>query len=270
MQTVPSADGTRIAYERHGEGPPMVLLHGDSIGKEYWAPVVPHLSDDYELTISDRRGRGRSGDSEAYSLQREVEDARAVIESVDGEPVVFGHSFGGLQAIEAAREVSVRAVVAYEPAILVGEYREQADLAAQMQERLDAGDREGAMRLHVREVIHGGELDGAALDAWLADWPVWPEYVAFVENSVRMNRALENYELPETVDVGAPTLLLTGTEAPSHLRDGVRAAHESLVDSRLVEFDGLSHMGPSEDPARVVEAVRSFLPAPDDGTAVTE
>ena len=259
MQTVTSADETRIAYERHGEGPPMVLLHGDSIGKEYWDAVVPHLEDDYELTISDRRGRGRSEDSEAYSLRREVEDARAVIDSVDGEPVVFGHSFGGLQAIEAAREAPVSAVVAYEPAILVGEYREEADLASKMQERLDAGDREGAMKRHVEEVIHGGSLSGEALDAWLEEWPVWPEYVRFVENSVRMNRALENYELPETVSLDAPALMLTGTEAPSHLRDGVRAANEAVVDSRLVEFDGLSHMGPNEDPERVVEAVRSFL-----------
>ncbi|SDN11112.1 Pimeloyl-ACP methyl ester carboxylesterase [Haloarchaeobius iranensis] len=237
----------------------MVLLHGDSIGKEYWDAVIPHLEGDYELTVSDRRGRGRSGDSEAYSLQREVEDARAVIRSVDGKPVVFGHSFGGLQAIEAAREVPVSAVVAYEPAILVGEYREEADLASRMQERLDAGDREGAMKHHVAEVIHGGSLSGDALDAWLEEWPVWPEYVRFVENSVRMNRALENYELPETAELDAPALMLTGTESPSHLRDGVRAANETVVDSRLVEFDGLSHMGPNEDPDRVVDAVRSFL-----------
>ncbi|MFD1647817.1 alpha/beta fold hydrolase [Haloarchaeobius litoreus] len=263
MKRVTSADGTRIVYDRHGEGPPMVLLHGDATGKEYWKPVTPLLSGEYTLTISDRRGRGRSGDTEPYSLQREIEDARAVIDSVDGEPVVFGHSFGGLQAIEAARDRAVRAVVAYEPAILVGEYREQADLAARMQERLDAGDPEGAMKRHVKEVIHGGELEGAALDEWLEEWPVWPEYVTFVEDSVRMNRALESYELPERIDLEAPTLLLTGTEAPSHLRDGVRAAHESLVDSRLVEFDGLSHMGPNEAPEQVVETVRSFLAATD-------
>lgn len=237
----------------------MVLLHGDSIGRKYWQPLLPRLRDDYTLFVPDRRGRGESGDSERYSLEREVADARAVVEATAGEPVVFGHSFGGLQAIEVAREVPVRAVVAYEPAVLVGEYREQADLAARMQERLDAGDRAGAMRLHVQEVIHGGELAGDALDDWLAAWPLWPEYVRFVENSVRMNRALENYELPSRVALDAPALVLTGAEAPSHLRDGARAAADALVDGRLVEFDGLSHMGPTEDPDRVVSAVRSFL-----------
>lgn len=258
MPTVTSADGTRIAYERYGEGPPLVLLHGDSTGKEYWAPVVPRLADDHTVLVPDRRSRGDSGDNDdAYSLDHEIADARAVIDTVEGVPAVFGHSFGGLQAIEVACEAPVRAVVAYEPAVLVGEYRERADLAARMQERLDAGDRRGAMKLHVEEVVHGGDADD--LDAWLEEWPVWPGYVKFVEDSVRMNRELEAYELPETIDTGAPALLLTGTDGPSHLRDSVRAVHESLAESRLVEFDGLSHMGPSEDPGRVVAEVRAFL-----------
>jgi len=88
---VTSADGTSIAYEQQGEGPPLILLHGGS-----------------------------------------------------GEPALFGHSFGGLLAIEAARTAPVRALVAYEPAVLVGEYREQADLAAQMQALIDDGNRREA------------------------------------------------------------------------------------------------------------------------------
>ena len=257
MPTVTSADGTRIAYERHGEGPPLVLLHGDSTGGQYWARIAPRFADDHTVLVPDRRGRGDSGDREAYGLEREIADARAVIDAVEGEPVLFGHSFGGLQAIEVAREVPVRAVVAYEPAVLVGEYREGADLAARMQERLDAGERREAMKLHVEEVIHGGDADD--LDAWLEEWPVWPEYVRFVENAVRMNRALEAYELPGSLDLGAPALLLTESDGPPHLRESVRAVHESLAASRLVEFDGLGHTGPSEDPGRVVAEIRAFL-----------
>jgi len=258
MQTVTATDGTRIAYETHGDGPPLVLLHGGGT-RRYWDPVVPHFEDDYTVVVPDRRGRGDSGDHEAYSLDKEIEDTRAVVETLDEEPILFGHSFGGLRAIETARVTPVEAVVAYEPAVLVGEYRERADLAARMQARLDAGDREGAMRLHLREVLHGGEISDEAFEQWLDEWPAWPGYARFTENALRMDRAIEAYELPATLDLGAPALLLTGSEGPPHLRDSVRAVEEVVGDGRLVEFEGVGHDGPTADPERVTGAVQAFL-----------
>ncbi|WP_251329395.1 alpha/beta fold hydrolase [Haloplanus pelagicus] len=264
MQTVTSADGTRIAYERRGDGPPLVLLHG-GLTRRYWDPFVPHVADDFTVVVPDRRGRGDSGDAAAYSIEREVADARAVIDAVEGEPVLFGHSFGGLQAIEAARGAPVAGVVAFEPAYLDDEYRESADLAARMQTRLDAGDREGAAKLHLREVVHGGEIDD--FDAWLDEWPVWPAPVDHVENSLRMNRAIEAHPLPDSLDVDAPALLLAGSEGPAHLHDSVRAISEALSDARLVEIEGVGHGGPTEAPARVAAEVRAFLKAASPRTA---
>lgn len=256
MQTVTSADGTSIAYERHGDGPPLVLLHGGGT-RQFWQPLLPGLVDDYTVITPDRRGCGDSGDSDAYSIQREVEDLRAVIATLDDEPALFGHSFGGLQAIETARVESVAAVVAYEPAYLVGDYRDQADLASQMQAKLEAGDRRGAMKLHLREVLDGGQIED--FDRWLAEWPGWPDAVEHVENTVRMDRALERHQLAEDLTVDAPALLLTGTDGPAHLRDSIRAVHDTLSASRLVEFDGVSHLGPLEAPDRVTAELRSFL-----------
>lgn len=257
MQTVTSDDGTRIAYERHGDGPPLVLLHGDATGA-FWEPIVPRFTDDYSVVVPDRRGRGASDDYDEHGLEREVEDVLAVLEDVDGEPTVFGHSFGGLQALEAARRTSVTVVVAYEPAILVGEYRATADLADRMEALLADGEREAAVRLHLREVMFGGDED-ADLDAWLGEWPLWPQYVEWAEQTLRMDRAVERYELPNRLDVSAPGLVLTGTDGPSHLRDSARAVADALPDGRLVEFDGVSHAGPVEAPERVTAAVREFL-----------
>lgn len=257
MQTVTSADGTEIVFERRGDGPPLVLLHGDAT-RRYWDPIVPRFTTDYEVVIPDRRGRGESGDRDEHSLRREVEDVHAVLEEIDGEPVLFGHSFGGLQAIETARGTSVRALVAYEPAIIVGEYRERSNLADRIEARLEAGDREGAVELHLREVMFGGNED-ADLDAWLEEWPLWPRYVEWAENVLRMDRAVERYELPDRLDVETPALVLTGTAGPSHLRESARATVDALPDGRLVEFDGVSHAGPVEAPDRVTAAVREFL-----------
>jgi pimeloyl-ACP methyl ester carboxylesterase len=260
MQTVTSADGTEIAYETHDDsgGLPLVLLHGGGT-RRYWDPVVPRLAEEYTVVVPDRRGRGDSGDHETYSLRKEVEDTLAVVAAVDGDPALYGHSFGGLRAIETAREVPVAAVVAYEPAVLVGDYREESALADRMEAKLDAGDPEDAMRLHLREVLHGGDIGDEAFDAWLDEWPAWPEYAGFIESTLRMDRVIEEYRLPEPLDVGAPALMLTGSEGPQHLRDSVRAVDEALPDSRLVEFDGVGHNGPTAAADRVTPTVREFL-----------
>jgi pimeloyl-ACP methyl ester carboxylesterase len=207
MQTVTSADGTEIAYETHGterddsahdaggEKPPLVLVHGGGT-RRYWDPVVSQFAEDYRVFVPDRRGRGDSGDHEAYSLRKEIEDTVAVVEAIDGEPALYGHSYGGLRAIETAREVSVAAVVAYEPAVLVGDYREASDLADQMAAKLDDGDPEGAMRLHLREVLHGDDISDEAFEAWLQEWPAWPEYARFIESTLRMDRPSRNIACP--------------------------------------------------------------------------
>lgn len=256
VQTVTSADGTSIAYEQQGEGLPLILLHGGS-SPQFWKPTVPWFADDYTVIIPHRRGVGASGDTEEYSLERGVEDVRAVVDAVDGDPALFGHSFGGLLAIEAARTAPVRALVAYEPAVLVGEYREQAALAAEMQALIDDGNRREAMKHYIREVMHGGQIDD--LDGWLAEWPPWPDIVGLTENITRINRTIEQYRLPDELNIDAPTLLLTGTEGPPHLRNGIRAVHEAIPDSRLVEFEGVGHGGPDEAPDRVTGEVRAFI-----------
>jgi len=256
VQTVTSADGTSIAYEQQGEGPPLLLLHGGS-SPQFWKPIVPLFADDYTVIIPHRRGVGASGDSEEYSLERGVEDVCAVVDAVDGNPALFGHSFGGLLAIEAARTASVRALVAYEPAVLVGEYREQADLAAQMQALIDDGNRREAMKQYIREVMHGGQIED--FDGWLAEWPPWPDIVALTDNIARINRTIEQYRLPDGLSINAPTLLLTGSEGPPHLRDGIHEVHDTISDSRLVEFEGVGHGGPEEAPDRVTGEVRAFI-----------
>jgi pimeloyl-ACP methyl ester carboxylesterase len=126
-----------------------------------------------------------------------------------------------------------------------------------MQARIDDGERQAAMRFYIREVMHGGEIDD--LDSWLAEWPPWPDIVALTENIARINRAIEQYQLPDSLAIDVPALLLTGTEGPPHLKDGIRAVDDALPPSRLVELEGVGHGGPTEAPARVTSKVREFI-----------
>ncbi|QPV61532.1 alpha/beta hydrolase [Halosimplex litoreum] len=270
-----TADGIDVEYEGHGEGRPLVLLHGGMAPREYWRPAIPHF-EAFAAVVPQRPGFGTCLDDPEETgpdevLDREVAYVRALVEDLtddatdgDEKPVLLGHSFGALTAIETVRALTadgegdaIDAVVAYEPAVLPEPFAEHADLADRMQERLDDGDREGAMKLYVEQVVCAGAVDD--LDAWLAEWPVWPDCVDLLEEVIRMNRAVERYELPERLAVDAPALVLTGTDGPEFLRESARAVHDALPSSRFVEFDGVSHSGPSEAPARTTDEMRAFL-----------
>lgn len=251
MQSVTAADGTEIAYERVGSGPPMILLHGGSGTRRFWDPLREHLAGQFTLVVPDRRGRGDSGDHSEYGLEREVADLRALADTVDAEPVVFGHSYGGLVALAAADTVRMDRLVLYEPALLVGDHRDK-DLADRMRDRLDAGERRAAMRLFLEEA--GGVSDFEAL-------PWWPESarIHLVETIVRENYEVESYEPADVPDVDVPTLLLTGEDGPRHLRDAVFALEDRLPESTVVELDGVGHVGVGSAPGRVADAVTAFV-----------
>ncbi|QLH79689.1 alpha/beta hydrolase [Halosimplex rubrum] len=275
-QSTTAADGIDVEYERHGDGQPVVLLHGGMAPREYWQPVIPHF-EEYAPVVPQRPGFGTCLDDPEETgpeevLDREVAYVRALVDDLDTDggsdrrPVLLGHSFGALTAIETARALAedgegdaIEAVVAYEPAILPEAFAEHADLADRMATRLDDGDREGAMKLYVEQVVLAGEAED--LDAWLAEWPIWPDCVGLVEEVIRMNYAVERYDLPERLGVDAPTLVLSGTDGPKFLRESARAVHDALPSSRFVEFDGVSHSGPSEAPHRTVAEMCAFLDA---------
>jgi len=113
------------------------------------------------------------------------------------------------------------------------------------------------VKRYVEQVLHPDGIDD--LDAWLAEWPVWPDCVDLAEEVVRMNRSVEQYRLPDRLDVDAPTLVLSGTGGPDFLRQSARDVHDALPHSRFVEFDAVSHSGPAEAPDLIAAEVDAFL-----------
>lgn len=117
METVISTDGTPIAYQRAGSGPPIVLVHGTLGVSKRW-PIVPLLEPHFTVITFDRRGRGDSGDGPDYSLEREAEDIAALASAIGGGVSLLGHSFGALCALEAALLIPrLRHLILYEPAL---------------------------------------------------------------------------------------------------------------------------------------------------------
>ena len=112
-----SSDGTRIAFESNGTGPALVLVDGAMCYRAFGPAELftAALRDAYTVVTYDRRGRGESGDSSTYSPELEVDDLRAVIEAVGGEPYVLGFSSGaGLAYRAAAAGVPMAKLIGYE------------------------------------------------------------------------------------------------------------------------------------------------------------
>jgi len=103
---VPSADGTPISYEVHGQGEPtLILVHGWSCDARYWRAQVPHFAARHRVVTVDLAGHGHSGTGrEDYTTGSFGEDVRAVADAVGGDRfILVGHSAGGLVIAEAAR-----------------------------------------------------------------------------------------------------------------------------------------------------------------------
>lgn len=116
METVRSKDGTAIAFQRSGAGSPLVLVHGAVSDHSRWMPILPPLEKQFTVYALDRRGRGGSGDTKLYAIEREFEDIAAVVDSIGGPVDLLAHSFGAFCALEAARLTSnIGRLILYEP-----------------------------------------------------------------------------------------------------------------------------------------------------------
>lgn len=102
MQHVESKDGTAIACTQGGDGPRVVLVGGGLDDGSENASLIPALADSFTLVSYARRGRGDSGDTPPYALEREIEDLAAVVDALGGRAHAFGSSSGGALLLEAA------------------------------------------------------------------------------------------------------------------------------------------------------------------------
>lgn len=208
--TITSKDGTLIAYWTSGEGPPLVLVHETTADHSRWAPVLPAFESRFTVCAVDRRGRGGSGDSESYSLEREFEDVATVVDSFGEPAILVGHSYGALCALESARLTqNLRKLVLYEPPMNVIDDRiNPPGVIHRLAALLEAGDRDEVVATMLREVAR---VPPEAVK-YMRSLPAWGPRVAVAHTIPRELRAQEAYWFdPERFgDLEVPTLLLGG------------------------------------------------------------
>jgi pimeloyl-ACP methyl ester carboxylesterase len=244
MDTVTSKDGTTIAFDRSGDGPPVVLISGGPSDRSGNTELAGLLAPRLTVYNYDRRGRGDSGDTPPYAVDREYEDLATVIAAAGGSAALIGYSGTGNIALEAAaRGLPVTKLALWEPPFIVDDSRPPVpkDWGQRIQELVSAGRPGDAMEYWITTVV------GAPVDARMRQSPLWAAMEPNAHMLVRDAAVLGDFSLPaeRLAGVAVPTLVLDGGEMP-WLSRGVRALVEVLPYAQHRALAGQPHGIPME------------------------
>jgi pimeloyl-ACP methyl ester carboxylesterase len=259
MHLVSSWDGTSIACQVTGKGPPLVLVHGTGGAAVRWTPILPPLGKHFTVYAMDRRGRGKSGDNSDYALEREIEDLEAVVSSFS-EPVnLLGHSYGGVCAIETALiSTNLHRLVAYEPPIPVpGLPLVPEGFIDRLQSLIEAGENEKATTAFMLDVV---KMPAPDLERFKAQ-PAWAARVAAAHTLPREFRAMERYQFAphRFIRFSIPTLLLLGGNSPQVFKSGIEIVAAALPGSRTTILQGQQHNAMDTAPDLFVRTIVEFF-----------
>ena len=241
MDRVRSADGTSIAFDRLGDGPPVILVSGASTTRAVHASLAELLAADFTVLNYDRRGRGDSTDTEPYAVGREVDDIGALINAAGGSAGLFGNSSGAVLALRAtAAGLPVTRLALWEPPFMVDPDapRRHREYLERLDELVEAGRRGDAMALFMTTIgLPPEQIEGMRRS------PMWPDLEAVASTLVYDARVMGDSTLP--ADLGAavrvPTLVLTGGDTGAWADDAARAVTTGLPAARHEVLPGQTH-----------------------------
>jgi pimeloyl-ACP methyl ester carboxylesterase len=261
MFEVTSKDGTRIAVECAGTGPTLLFVHGGVGDHTRWTPMFPLLTSKFTACAMDRRGHGASSDSREYSLSHEAEDVAAVVNSRPGPVFVFGHSYGGVAALEATFLTNrVAKLMLYEPPL-----HEPIDnslaMAARFEEMVGKGALEQALITFQTEVVKQSPEEIARMKGR----PTWGGLVASMPMLPRQMRALAAYRFDASrmKSVRMPALLLIGEDTMSpYAKQSIRAMQESVPKATLMVLGRQEHNAMDGGRDALANAIIKFAAIP--------
>jgi pimeloyl-ACP methyl ester carboxylesterase len=261
VEKTTSADGTTIAYDVWGDGPAVVIVGGAFNDRNTWAELAQALAEQGLRGVSyDRRGRGDSGDTRPYALEREFEDLRAVIDAVQPEAPVFAHgvSSGGgllLRAVDAGVPVA-RASVLEPPYRIEGAPPAPQDYLGTLQSYVDRDDRAGLVEYFQTQVIGLP----APMVASFKGTPMWAGLEAIAPTLVYDGHAMggDDQSLPADLlgRIGIPVFGVTseGTAVPWMSRT-VEVVADAVPDGSWARLPGGFHQ---VEPAVLAPALAAF------------
>ena len=247
LRYVVSADGTRIAYERFGSGPPVILVGGalnDRRGRASGVALARLLAPTLTAYAYDRRGRGESRTSRAATLADEIADLRALVEAAGGSATLFGMSSGGALVIAAAAAgVPATRIALYEPPFSVDAAAEARAKAydARLRELVDAADNDGALALFMGIV----GMPPAAVEG-MRKGPAWPAMTPLAPTLVDDSAALDNASggavpVAAIKKIAAPILAIAGELGAPPLRQSAERVAAAARQGSFRLLPGQTH-----------------------------
>lgn len=242
MGTVQSKDGTTIAYDQSGQGPAVILVCGGSVDHTSNSPLAALLSAHFTVFNYHRRGRGNSGDTQPYAVEREVEDIEAVVGAAGGTAFLYGTSSGAALALAAAAKLpaKITKLALWEPPFIPeGQPHPPADTAKIFADLVAAGRRGDAAEFFMAKVVGlPPEFVGFARSQ-----PWWAAQEALAHTLTYDATIMGDYSLPaeRAASLSTPTIVIAGGASFPFMRQTAQALAEVVTDAQLTILDGQEH-----------------------------
>jgi len=258
-----SKDGTRIAFDKTGQGPALILVAGAFQDRMAMGAYAGPLSEHFTVYNYDRRGRGESGDAQPYAVEREIEDIDALIQGAGGSAFVFGGSSGGVLTLDAAAHgLNITKLAVYEPPFVVDDSRElpPENIVDQLKDLIASGRRGDAAETFMTK----GSLMPADMVTGMRTQPFWPSVEAvahtLVYDATIMEGTMRGVSLPldRWKAVTIPTLVIYGGAGPAWSRNAAEAMVELLPNAERRTLEGQFHTLTPEALTPVLE--KFFIP----------
>jgi pimeloyl-ACP methyl ester carboxylesterase len=259
MNTVTSNDGTRIAYDRSGIGPAVVLVDGALTYRGLWGsrPLAEALSDSFTVYTYDRRGRGESGDTQPYAAEHEIEDIAALIEAAGGTAYLYGISSGAALAVRAASALGadkVPKLAVYEPPYSTSDEEIQAFFSYRdhLVELLKSGKRGEALEAFLGDFIPPEQMDG------MKQSPDWPLLEAIAPTLAYENAVMGDSGVPVEIakNVRVPALVMDGEATADFLHAAADQLAKALPNAQRKTLSGQTH---TVTPETIAPVLKSFF-----------
>jgi pimeloyl-ACP methyl ester carboxylesterase len=264
MPFVTSKDGTTIGYESMGSGPAIVLVDGALCyrGSGPALPLAEELKDHFTVYAYDRRGRGESGDTQPYAVEREVEDLQAVIATAGGSVMLYGISSGGALVLETAnKSAGVTKVFVYEAPFITDDSRQmKPGYAEKMSALIGSGNNAGALKHFMRTGV-GIPAFAVFMMQFMPFWKTLKAIAPTLAYDTALTAPLQaSRPIPSGIwaNLRQPTMVVGGTKSDTWMRNAQKSIAAALANGRHQELEGENHM---VKPTAIAPMIKEFFAA---------